>query len=163
MKNNIQRTLYLGYYFKQMDWALLKKFLTHASNQTGKSKTSLFFESIRDVYKYNISVLEYFLFAFYGLPKEEKEIWAGTGTMYEFQKISNPISERWILMDKGKFYANYKEFFKHHLYTITELENDQELIAEIYNANEKIVIKEKNGKAGCGVEDLNTKKLKEKE
>lgn len=146
-----------------MDWALLKKFLAYTSKRTGKSKIALLLSSIKDVYKYNISILEYFQFGFYDKTAAEKEEWAGTGTMYEFQKISNPINNRWILMDKNKFYSNYREFFKHHVYSLEELENEENLISEIYSENDKIVLKETTGKAGSGVEVVNTSELKEED
>src|SRR5690554_1312814 len=136
----MDRTLYLGYYFKQMKWDLLSKFLSHTSKLTGKSKPQLLLDSIRDVYKYNISILEYFQFGFYQIPKTEKEEWAGTGTMYEFQKSANPIIERVILDDKRLFYKNYNEFFRHSLYTLEELLVDPDLVSQLYKTNEKIVL-----------------------
>ena len=61
----LKRLLYLGYYFKQMKWHLLKKFLAYTSKETKRSKTSLMLESIIDVFRYNVSILEYFQFGFY--------------------------------------------------------------------------------------------------
>lgn len=161
MRKIISRTLYLGYYIKQMKWELLNKFLKYTSEQTGKSKTNLVFLSIRDVYRYNISILEYFQFGFYNKTEHEKGEWAGTGTMYEFQKKTNPISERHILDDKRLFYQNYNEFFKHHLYTIENLEKDKKLLSEIYINNERVVLKESSGKAGAEVKVINTSEIKE--
>lgn len=157
----MQRTLYLGYYFKQMKWDLLKKFLNYVSELTGKSKLQIMIASIRDVYKYNISILEYFQFGFYDKTALEKEKWAGTGTMYEYQKMANPIKERVILDDKRLFYKNYKEFFKHHVYTLAELQADSHLVSQIYQDNDKIVLKEVDGKVGAGVKIFTTKELKE--
>ena len=159
----MQRTLYLGYYFKQMKWDLLKKFLAFISKLTGKSKAQLLLASVRDVYKYNISILEYFQFGFYSKTESEKKEWAGTGTMYEFQKTANPLKERVILDDKRLFYSNYKEFFKHHLYTLEELEADNNLLEQIYASNNKIVLKEASGKAGAGVKVVQTKDLNSRE
>lgn len=155
----MNRTLYLGYYLKQMKWDLLKKFLAHASQKTGKSKTTLFINSIKDVYAFNISILEYFQFGFYDKTAEEKKEWAGTGTMYEFQQIANPIKERVILEDKGLFYSNYKEFFKHHLYTLQELETDKALLDQLYQHNSRFVLKDESGKAGSGIKIIEAKDL----
>jgi hypothetical protein len=143
-----------------MKWDLLKKFLTFSSEHTGKSKTNLFLESLRDIYKYNISILEYFQFGFYFKSDSDKKEWAGTGTMYEFQKIANPMSERKILDDKRLFYKNYKEFFIHELYTFRELENNESLVKDLLSSNKKLVVKEANGKAGVGVKIIETKDLK---
>ncbi|MBA6153390.1 sugar-transfer associated ATP-grasp domain-containing protein [Gelidibacter maritimus] len=155
----MNRTLYLGYYFKQMKWDLLKKFLTHTSQLTGRSKTQLLLASIRDVYKYNISILEYFQFGFYNKTAEEKQFWAGTGTVYEFQKLANPPKQRVILDDKRLFYSNYKEFFKHQMYTLEELESDKGLVDRIYASNARIVLKESSGKAGGGIKILETSEI----
>ena len=54
----IKRLLYLGYYFKQMKWDLLKKFLAYSSKETKKSKTFLILESVLDVFRYNVSILD---------------------------------------------------------------------------------------------------------
>lgn len=159
----IKRTTYLGYYLKQMKWDLLKKFLAHASKETGKSKLSLFVASVKDVYAYNISILEYFQFGFYKKTADEKKTWAGTGTMYEFQKIANPIKERAILEDKRLFYTNYKEFFKHHLYTLDELENNNGLLSQIYTTNKKFVLKESSGKAGSGIKFLDISDIEQQD
>lgn len=147
----VKRTLYLGYYFKQMKWDLLKKFLEYASKETGKSKNRLLRESIADVYRYNISILEYFQFGFYDKSKSDKATWAGTGTMYEFQKRVNPVETREILEDKRLFYRNYNEFFKHKLYTLEELEADSELVATLIKSHKRLVLKEAEGKVGSGV------------
>lgn len=37
----IKSSLYLGYYFKQMKWNLLKRFLTNTSKETKKLQTIL--------------------------------------------------------------------------------------------------------------------------
>jgi ribosomal protein S13 len=160
----LKRTIYLGYYLKQMKWSLLKEFLSHTSKLTDKSKSYLLLASIRDVYKYNISILEYFQFGFYNKTKETKEEWAGTGTMYEFQKIANPPNERTILDDKRLFYKKYKEFFIHDMYTLEELKNKPNIIDGFITKQKKVVLKEASGKCGVGVKicstaDLNTESL----
>lgn len=153
------RTIYLGYYLKQMKWSLLKEFLAYASKVSGKSKALLMKESIQSVYQYNISILEYFQFGFYNKTKEEKESWAGTGTMYEFQKIANPTNQRNILDDKRLFYTEYREFFVHKMYTLNELQLNSEIIDTLLATEKKIVIKEASGKCGAGVKICTTRDL----
>ncbi|MCZ4319918.1 hypothetical protein O4H26_13065 [Aequorivita viscosa] len=157
MKKAFKRTLYLGYYFKKMNWRLLKKFLGHASQLTGKSKPQLMLNSIRDVYKYNISILEYFQFGFYSKTESEKKEWVGTGTIYEFQLKANPIKERVILDDKRLFYKNYKEFFVHNIYTLEEIESNKINIEELLENSRKLVLKQVDGKCGTGVKIINAK------
>lgn len=155
----IDRTLYLGYYFKQMKWELLNKFLTYTAKSTGRSKMSLWFDAIQSVYKYNISILEYFQFHFFNKDDIERKKWAGTGTLYEFQRQANPLDKRNILDDKRLFYKNYQEFFIHELYTLDELKNNPSLIQILLNEQKKVVLKDATGKCGAGVKLCNTKGL----
>jgi hypothetical protein len=117
----IKRALYLGYYFKQMKWDLLKKFLAHTSKETKKSKTFLMLESILDVFRYNVSILEYFQFGFFDKKSLDKKTWAGTGFMYEYQLIMNPVEKRIILDDKAQFYKSYNKYFVHKIGVVDEL------------------------------------------
>lgn len=159
----IERTLYLGYYFKQMKWDLLKKFLAYSSKLTGRSKSSLIISSIRDVYKYNISVLEYFQFGFYNKSDSEKNKWAGTGYMYEYQLKMNPKEERVILDDKRKFFKSYKKYVVHTVAGLQDLKDNPETIMKLLNnPSGKIVFKSSDGKGGAGVKVEDTKNYNEK-
>lgn len=142
--------LYLFYYFKQMNWGQYFKFAKYASDLKNKSVLSLVLNSISDSIKYKISPMEYFQFRFFEIDKNEKFSWAGTGFMYEYQKIMNPPSQRDILDDKTIFYKKYKKYFVHHVYDLVELENDISLANSILDS-EKIVLKISNGKCGVGV------------
>lgn len=86
----IKRLLYLGYYLKKLNRGLYVKFLKYAAQFSKKSKILLSLESLYCVFKYNISLLEYFQFGFYLKTHEEKIKWAGTGYMYEYQLLMNP-------------------------------------------------------------------------
>jgi len=156
----IKRTLYLGYYFKQMKWDLLKNFLTYSSEVTGKSKSSLLFASILDVYNHNTSILEYFQFGFYDKTKLEKNKWAGTGYMYNYQLVMNPKKERVILDDKAEFYKYYKKHFIHRIGVVEDLKSQPELAMKLLNNESgKLVFKQSDGKCGVGVEVLETSKF----
>ena len=156
----IKRLLYLGYYFKQMKWGLLKKFLSHTSKETKRSKTILIIESVLDVFRYNISILEYFQFRFYDKNISEKETWAGTGFMYEYQLIMNPIDKRIILDDKTQFYKKYKKYFVHKIGVLEELKAQPDLVKKILsNKANKIVFKQSDGKCGVGVEVIDACKF----
>ena len=159
----IKRTLYLGYYFKQMKWDVLKKFLTYASKVSNRSKFSLALESIRDVYKYNISILEYFQFGFYNKTDDEKKKWAGTGYMYEYQLVMNPKEERIILDDKRKFFKSYEKYVSHIVADLNDLKNNKKTIQKLLNNPAgKIVFKSSDGKCGAGVKVEETKNFDEK-
>jgi hypothetical protein len=126
-----------------------------ASRETGKSKAQLWGEMLRDSFKYNISLLEYFQFGFYkGLSDKEKDKWAGTGYMYEYQKLMNPPGKRDILDDKTLFYKKYKSYFKHHILTLDEMRSDHDAVKQMLN-EQQLVLKESKGKCGLGVAFVN--------
>ena len=93
----LNRVIYLGYYVKQLDRAKLKQFLDYTSEETGQSQTYLLADMLKSVFRFNISLLEYFQFRFFELTESERQSWAGTGYMYEFQKRMNPPKARDIL------------------------------------------------------------------
>lgn len=159
----IKRLLYLGYYFKQMKWDLLKKFLTYTSKETKKSKTSLMLESIIDVFRYNVSILEYFQFRFYDKNNLEKRTWAGTGFMYEYQLIMNPNNVRDILDDKRKFFKYYEKFVLHIVASLEDLMSNEEIVTKLLNnPSGKVVFKSSDGKCGLGVKIDSTSVFNEK-
>lgn len=144
------RFFYLAYYIKQLNWEQFRRFLTFAEEHTGKRHLRLWLELLRDSLVYNISVLEYFQFGFYkGLPAEEKRRWAGTGYMYRYQRLMNPPRKRRMLDDKRLFYKHYRQFFKHRVYTLKDIEGD---LLYAYKALQqpKVVLKTTNGKCGRG-------------
>lgn len=148
----ISRILYLGYYLKQLDKEKFAQFLTYATNQTGKSKVSILSDVFSCVFKYNISILEYFQFRFFELSSEERERWAGTGYMYEYQLKMNPKSERHILDDKTLFFKNYGEFLVHQVADLEVIKTNHLLANQLLNnPSGKIVLKVSDGKAGKGV------------
>lgn len=157
MKEMFNRTLYLGYYLKNLDWVLFNKFMSHTQNLTDRSKIDLIFDIVKSSYKYNISILEYFQFGFFEKDHKERSKWVGTGTIYEFQLKSNPKNTRKILDDKRLFYINYKEFFKHNIYTLEDIETNHVALEELLKNKEKLVLKEVDGKCGTGVKIINTK------
>lgn len=146
----MKRILYLGYYLKQLDKDKYASFLNYTAEKSGKTKIAIQLDAVSSVFRYNISLLEYFQFNFINKSKEERAEWAGTGFMYEYQKIMNPPSQRDILDDKTIFYKKYKKYFVHHVYDLVELENDISLANSLLDS-EKIVLKISNGKCGVGV------------
>lgn len=136
-----------------MDWEKLKHFLNYSLKTTERSKLSLLLSAVFDSLRYNISILEYFYFRFFEKDKAEKEKWAGTGYMYEYQLKMNPKDKRDVLEDKRKFYKKYKRFFVHKVFTLDELIEDKKLSEEILsNKSGKIVLKVSNGKCGAQVD-----------
>lgn len=149
----IKRFLYLGYYLKKLDTKKFKLFLNHASKLTGKSKVGLVTEAIYAVFKYNISILEYFQFRFFEQTELQRSTWAGTGYMFEYQLKMNPKKSRDILDDKTKFYRSYGDFFIHTVADTTDLKDQPELIDKLLNVpSGKLVFKVADG--NCGIDVL---------
>ncbi|MDZ7755210.1 sugar-transfer associated ATP-grasp domain-containing protein [Rhodohalobacter sp.] len=148
----IKRVMYLGYYIKQLDNKKFNLFLNYAAQKTGKSKTALLNDLLRSVFKYNISILEYFQFRFFEKEISERERWAGTGYMYEYQLTMNPTDERHILDDKRLFYKNYREFFVHSVADREELKNPETAEKLLSSKAGKLVFKASDGKGGAQVE-----------
>ena len=148
----LRRLLYLLYYVRTTQWGRYLKFLKFAAAVTGQYEAVLFFDSVLSVFKYNVSLLEYFQFGFYEKTCAERAEWAGTGFMYEYQLLMNPRSSRTVLADKRLFYEYYRSFFKHKVYTIEELRSNARLRRELLrNKSGKIVFKDSHGRCGAHV------------
>jgi hypothetical protein len=158
-----KRLLYLGYYLKKMDWKKFKLFLNHASKLTGRSKAVLVTDAISCLFKYNISILEYFQFRFFELNDEQRKTWAGTGYMFEYQLKMNPKSSRDILDDKTKFYRSYKDYFIHAVADIVDLKAEPELLRKLLDTpSGKLVFKVADGNCGIDVLIKNANEFDEK-
>lgn len=155
----MMRLIYIGYYFKKMNWPLLRKFMAYTSKTKNRSVLSLSVSMIYNVLRYNISLLEYFQFRFFEKSHQEKLEWAGTGFMYEFQLGMNPKKERHILDDKRLFAKEYKEFLVHKVEDKGSIQNDKEGIERLLaNISGKIVFKAADGKCGAQVDIDSTDK-----
>ena len=155
------RSLYLAYYLKQLDRKKFSLFLNYTCSLTGKSKSSIINDIIRSVFKFNISILEYFQFRFFELNDEERIRWAGTGYMYEYQLMMNPKDKRSILDDKREFNKFYRNYFVHKVVSLGDLSKGKNLKMMLSNASGKIVLKSSDGKCGQQVEIRNTSDFSE--
>lgn len=146
-----------------MDWKKLHLFLNHASKLTGRHKISLVFDAIECVFKYNISILEYFQFRFFEQTDEKRKTWAGTGYMFEYQLKMNPKNSRDILDDKTKFYRLYKNYFVHNVADIADLKAHPELLQKLLQTpSDKLVFKVADGNCGIDVLIKDAKEFDEK-
>lgn len=147
------RVLYLGYYIKKLDRAKFTLFLNYSQNLTGRSKPTILLDVLKSVFVNNISLLEYFQFHFYKLSSTEREKWAGTGYMYEYQLKMNPKDNRKILDNKTLFYKHYEDFFVHQVADIDDLKNNPGVAESLLNnSSGRLVFKTVDGKCGAQVE-----------
>jgi len=148
----IKRILYLGYYFKELDQQKFFKMFDFVMKKEKTSKSKLWFDILSASLKYNISLQEYFLFRFYALTDKEKETYAGTGSMYEYQLLMNPKEERAILEDKLQFLDAYQPFIRHQYFSLTDANDPEKTKRVLQNKSNKIVLKNSKGQCGIGVE-----------
>lgn len=147
-----RRTAYLGYYLRRMNWPLLRRFMRHTREVEGMGPLRQSAWLVGDSLRYNISPLEWYQFGFAGLAGKEKAAWAGTGTMYEFQRRANPPGARKLLSDKRRFYQAYREFFRHSLWSIEELTASPVLAERILAEYSRLVFKDATGNCGSSVQ-----------
>jgi len=154
-----RRLMYLAYYFRNMNWPMLRRFMHHTKHHDGIGNARQAIAFVRDSLRYNISPLEWYQFRFSKLSPDEKATWAGTGTMYEFQLETNPLEARGILDDKRRFYQAYQKSFRHRLWSIEELQANSELVDRVLSENERLVFKDATGNCGAGVKIVQTDEL----
>lgn len=148
----IKRFAYFFYYLKELDKRRFSKFLNYVSSSTGRSKFSIIKDVFLSSIRYNISILEYFNFHFYNISEKEKQTFAGTGYMYEYQLKMNPPAQRNVLEDKITFLNEYREFVNHSFVSINDIHNQQGQVEEVLkNISGKIVLKDSKGQCGNGV------------
>lgn len=152
----LRRVMYLGYYIQQMNWQQLARFMRHTRDCHGLSRPRQAVSLLADSLRYNISPLEYYQFGFASKTPDEKAHWAGTGTMYEFQRRANPPGARELLRDKRRFYTAYRQFFRHELHTREALAADDGLVRSLLAENARLVFKQASGNCGKGVAFVDT-------
>jgi len=124
---------------------------------TGFSRPRLALASAVDSLAHNISILEYFQFKFPDMQSSQKRKWAGSGYMYEYQRVMNSPTTRSVLDDKREFYRAYKQFFKHKVFSLEELELDDANMAMLTKEGSgKFVLKASTGKCGAQVKIIDS-------
>ncbi len=160
----LKRVIYLGYYLKELDKPKLKKFMEYVVKKQNISKLSLWKNIIRSSLKYNISIEDYFYFRFFELTNLEKETYAGTGYMYEYQLIMNPKNKRSLLENKLLFLEKYSKFITHKYCSKEEfLSNNLSAKDILNNKSGFMVLKSSDGQCGEGIEVLNLKEIENNE
>ena len=141
-----------------MDWSKFRLFFKFTKKTKGINPLILWSDIIFSSYKYNISLIDYFIFRFYEKSKEEREKWVGTGYKYEYDLIMNPKQSRHLVENKLEFYNAYAPFVKHANCSIDDLIDCNKKANEVYNnLSGKVVVKDALGQCGWDVEILESK------
>lgn len=143
------RIIYLGYYLRKLDWKLYRKFLLYTANDHYKSKFRIQLDILLSVFKYNISILEYFQFGFITKTSLERTTYAGTGFMYEYQKKMNPKVNRPILEDKILFLTEFEDVSGRVFITLDDLSTNPDRVQSFFSKPvNKVVLKPSKGGSG---------------
>ena len=157
----MKQLIYLVYYLKNLNTKLYADFLDFAKHKTNKSKFLLMLDSVASTLRYKISLLEYFQFKFYEQTSIERNNWAGTGFMYEYQLKMNPKNSRNLLEDKIKFLLYFRNFVKRSFIVVNPKEDKhKELTQLLNNTSGKLVLKNAMGQVGAEVEVVQCKNFK---
>jgi len=149
----IKRSLYLLYYLKETDLKQIKAFTRHVSLLTGKSGFRIIVDAIFSVFKYNISLKDYFCFRFFELKEAERKNWAGSGYMYEYQLKMNPKGARQVLEDKIRFLHHFRPFVNREFLSLAELKaNASQTEKMLSSQSGRMVLKGSHGQIGAEVE-----------
>ena len=154
----LKRFVYLGYYLKNLDWPKLSRFQRYTKEVTHRTGPLLWLDTIQSVFQYNISIEEFYSFRFFEKPKADKQEFAGTGYMYEYQLAMNPPESRGVLEDKTQFLRLYKDYVRHPFVTLKELEADPKSAQRVLkHPSGKVVLKSSDGQCGRGIEVRDSK------
>lgn len=148
----LNRIVYLGYYIKTSNWKRLIDFnRVAACGHFGRS-VSTALDSIFSCFRYNISLYDYYLFGFHE-NKRDRESWAGTGYMYEYQKKANPPSVRSSLSDKRRFCVEFARLINRKTLVLRGPQpSDKDVLVFLQSMSGcDIVLKNEAGQCGVGI------------
>lgn len=149
----LKRLLYLLYYLRETDYRQLRRFAAYASEITGKSRFAIISDALLSVFRYNTSLKDYFCFRYFKLTSGERRRWAGTGYMYEFQQVMNPVGAREVLADKIKFLNKYADLISRDFCSLSDLKKDAGLTVKLLSdSSGLVVLKNSRGQVGAEVE-----------
>ncbi|MDF1576024.1 MAG: sugar-transfer associated ATP-grasp domain-containing protein [Bacteroidales bacterium] len=149
----MRRVIYLLYYFKQTDYKKLWKFVRYATDKTAKPGCRVFADAVCAVFRYNISILDYFYFRFFELEKSDRKTWAGTGYLYEYQLAMNPKKSRELLENKIQFLDHFGKFVNRRYYSLKELKENVKAMETVFSdPAARLVLKNSRGQVGAEVE-----------
>lgn len=146
------RLVYLAYYILKTPRKQFFKYFYYVRKKKAISSVNLYKEILVSSMKYNISLMDYFQLRFYEQTEAQKQEYAGTGFMYEYQLKMNPPGYRDVLNDKIKFLKHFDEFSGREWATLKMMAKDASLAERIIGSEPyKVVLKKSKGKAGRGI------------
>jgi hypothetical protein len=146
-----KRIVYVPYYIVKTDWLKFSRYMNYARKNGGKSRIIQLLDVAGSVLRYNIAPLDYYYFGFYNIHRSERKKYAGTGFMYEYQKLMNPFPDREILADK--ILNHYKDLIHRKYQTISEFKKNPDYLQQmLISPVGKIVLKNARGQVGAEVE-----------
>lgn len=149
----LRRFIYLIYYLRETDFRQLRTFIQYSSSKTGKSGTGIIADMVKSVFRYNISLKDYFCFRFFELNADQRKEWAGTGYMYQYQLLMNPKGKREVLENKITFLNHFRPFVKRAFRSLDEFIGDRQVAEKMLeNPSGLLVLKGSRGQVGAEVE-----------
>ncbi len=144
--------IYLIYYILETPRVQFFKYFSYVKEKKAISSINLYKEVFVSSMKYNISLMDYFQLRFYEQNESQKQKYAGTGFMYEYQLQMNPPRYRDILEDKIKFLNHFNALSGRKWGTLEMITKDASLAGEIISGEPyKVVLKKSKSKAGRGI------------
>lgn len=157
-----KRLLYLLYFIKKTEFSKFLSDVSFSSKKIDKSFFFIFLDSFYSVFKYNISLEDYFIFSFFEKNSTERFKWAGTGYMYEYQKLMNKSDKVPSLEDKLIFLDKYSDFVHRKWFRI-ESQTDLEQAISFFkrSSSKKCVAKYSKGQTGSSVEVISIDEIED--
>lgn len=152
--------IYLFYYILKTPGKTFFRYFDYVKKHKKISSVKLYKDIIVSSVKYNISFMDYFQLRFFNLTPEQRETYAGTGFMYEYQLKMNPHSRRDVLEDKIEFLKHFNALSGRKWGT-PEMVKSNSLLAKDIILGEpfKIVLKKSRSNAGKGIVVLNSRNM----
>jgi hypothetical protein len=151
--NYLKRLIYLFYYLRETDFKQLGVFLQYSKTLTEKSGLRIKADVLKSLFRYNISLKDYFCFRFFEKKDADRKEWAGTGFMYEYQLRMNPRGAREVLENKILFLNRFHSFINREFLTLSEIRTTRLLAEKILsNPSGRVVLKGSHGQIGAEVE-----------
>src|SRR5690625_1529869 len=144
--------LYYAYHLIKTNYGDLWSFLSYSSSRTARSRIKILLDCLWSVWRYEISLIDYFQFRFFEMKRSHRANWAGTTFMYKSQSKLNSKAAREVFRNKTKFYETFPGFVDQRRFLVSS-RSDISAFSEWLNKMgfNRVVVKPINGQCGVGV------------